>query len=81
MKGYDVRVTTTSSFEGIKIEEYLEPITSHVVVGMNIFKDLISGFTDFFGGNSKSYQDTLSSMNAEVVDDLRKKASLLGANT
>lgn len=80
MKGYKVKVTSTSSFEGVKIEEYLEPITSHVVVGMNAFKDFISGFTDYFGGNSRSYQNTLSSMNAEVVDDLRKKASLLGAN-
>ncbi|PCH67118.1 MAG: hypothetical protein COC06_11765 [Bacteroidales bacterium] len=80
MKAKNVKVTTTAGFDGIEIEEYLEPITAHVVVGMNFFKDFISGFTDFFGGNSSSYQNTLTSINNEVINELRRKAYSIGGN-
>lgn len=80
MKAQNVKVTTTSGFEGVEIEEYLEPITAHVVVGMNFFKDFLSGFSDFFGGKSKTYQNTLSSINDEVINELRKKAYSIGGN-
>ena len=80
MKVNDVKVTTTSGFDDVKIVEYMEPITAHVVVGMNFFKDMFSGFTDFFGGKSKSYESTLSSINEEVINLLRKKAYSIGAN-
>lgn len=80
MKAQNVKVTTTSGFEGIQIEEYLEPITAHVVVGMNFFKDFLSGFSDFFGGKSRTYQNTLSSINEEVINELRKKAYSIGGN-
>lgn len=80
MKAQNVKVTTTSEFDGTEIVEYMEPITAHVVIGMNFFKDFLSGFTDFFGGKSKTYQDTLSSINDEVISELRKKAFSIGAN-
>jgi uncharacterized protein YbjQ (UPF0145 family) len=80
MKALNVKVTTTSGFEGVDIEEYLEPITAHVVVGMNFFKDILSGFSDFFGGKSRTYQKTLSSINEEVINELRKKAHSIGGN-
>ena len=80
MKAQNVKVTTTSGFEGVIIEEYLEPITAHIVVGMNFFKDFLSGLTDFFGGKSSSYQNTLSSINEEVINELRKKAYSIGGN-
>ena len=80
MKAQNVKVTTTSGFEGVKIEKYLEPITAHVVVGVNFFKDFLSGFSDFFGGKSSAYQNTLGSINDEVINELRKKAYSKGAN-
>jgi uncharacterized protein YbjQ (UPF0145 family)/CDGSH-type Zn-finger protein len=80
MKAQNVKVTTTSGFDGVEIEEYLEPITAHVVVGMNFFKDFLSGFSDFFGGKSKIYQNTLASINDEVINELRKKAYSIGGN-
>jgi len=80
MKAQNVKVTTTSGFDGAEIEEYLEPITAHVVVGMNFFKDFLSGFSDFFGGKSKTYQNTLASINDEVINELRKRAYSIGAN-
>ncbi|MCF8372737.1 MAG: YbjQ family protein [Bacteroidales bacterium] len=80
MKAQNVKVTTTSGFDGVDIEEYLEPITAHVVIGMNFFKDFLSGFSDFFGGKSRTYQNTLSSINDEVINELRKKAYSIGGN-
>lgn len=80
MRHHNIKVTTTSGFDNAKVTEYLEPITAHVVVGMNLFKDFLSGFSDVFGGKSKSYQDTLSSINQEVIDLLKEKAFALGAN-
>lgn len=80
MKAKNVKITTTSGFDGVEIEEYLEPISAHVVVGMNFFKDYFSSFTDIFGGHSSSYQNTLSSINNEVLDELRRKAYSIGAN-
>lgn len=80
MKATNVKVTTTSGFDNVEIEEYLEPITAHVVVGMNFFKDFLSGFSDFFGGKSKTYQNTLASINDEVINELRKRAFSIGGN-
>lgn len=76
----NVKVTTTSGFEDCNIIDYREPITAHVVVGMNFFKDFFSSFTDVFGGKSGTYQNTLASINDEVINKLRKKAYSLGAN-
>lgn len=50
MRHGKVKVTTTSGFDKTSIDEYFEPVTAHLVVGMNFFKDFMSGFTDFFGG-------------------------------
>lgn len=80
MKAKNVKVTTTSGFDGIEIEEYLEPVAAHVVVGMNLFKDFIAGFSDFFGGKSNTYQNTLATINDEVIEELRKKAHAMGGN-
>lgn len=75
-----IKVTTTSTFEGVEITDYLEPITAHVVVGMNMFKDILASFTDVFGGKSNTYQNTLSNINEEVLNLLREKAKRIGAN-
>ncbi len=80
MKAQQVKVTTTSGFDNVTISQYLEPITAHVVVGMNLFKDFFGSLTDIFGGKSKTYQNTLSSINEEVINELRKKAYSLGGN-
>lgn len=80
MSSNNVKVTTTSGFDGVQIVDYYKPITAHIVVGMNFFKDFLSGFSDFFGGKSSSYQNTLSSMNQEVINQLKNKAYAKGAN-
>jgi len=80
MKVGNIKVTTTPGFDDVKILEYYEPVTSHIVIGMNVFKDFFSGVTDFIGGKSESYQKTLESINIQVINELRKKARSKGAN-
>lgn len=80
MQEKKIKVTTTSNFDNIEITEYLEPVSAHIVIGMNFFKDFLAGFTDFFGGNSHSYQNTLASINEQAIEKLRKKAFTIGAN-
>lgn len=80
MKSKDVLVTTTPGFDGVIIKKYLKPITSHVVFGMNLFKDFVTGVTDLFGGNSETYEKTLESINEEVIRKLQEKAYSIGAN-
>ncbi|WP_298289035.1 YbjQ family protein [uncultured Lutibacter sp.] len=81
MQEKKIKVTTTSGFENVEIIEYLEPISAHIVVGMNIFKDFFGGITDIFGGNSSTYENTLASINQSVINQLRKKAYSTGANS
>jgi len=73
-------VTTTSSIEGYQIESYLGLTSAHVVAGTNFISDKIASISDFWGGRSGTYQNQLSSINEEVLDILKQKASRLGAN-
>jgi len=77
----DIRIFTNSTFnETIKVEKYLEPVTHHVVLGMNFFADFIQSFTDVFGGKSETYQKRLESINKEVIEGLKKKVKKVGGN-
>lgn len=76
-----VKVYTNSSFnDTIKIVKYLEPVTYHVVLGVNFFADWVSSWTDFLGGKSQSYQNRLSAINKEVIEGIQTKVLQLGGN-
>lgn len=76
----EIKITTTEKFDGIDIIEYLSPVISHVVLGMNVFKDLLASLTDIIGGNSSSYESTLEEIDKEAINKLKLKALELGAN-
>jgi uncharacterized protein YbjQ (UPF0145 family) len=80
VKTNKLKVTTTPSLEGWKIEAYLGTVTSHVVAGTDMFTDMFASFSDLFGGRSKTYQRELGLLNDEATEQLREKAHLLGAN-
>lgn len=75
-----VKVTTTSSLQGIEIEEYIGPVSISIVIGMNIFKDIFSQWRDVFGGKSNSYTKSLEQINQQAILELQKKASKFNAN-
>ena len=76
----ELKITTTEKFENIEIIEYLNPVIAHAVVGMNIFKDFMTAITDIVGGSSSTYENTLESINNEVLLKLKQKAKNHGAN-
>ena len=39
--------TTTHSIEGKSIEQYLGVISAEVIIGANVFKDILGGLRDF----------------------------------
>lgn len=72
-------ITTETPSEG-EIEKHLQPVTSHVVAGTNLFSDFFAGMSDIFGGRSGSYKKQLSSIYSEAIDRIKQEAKRIGAN-
>jgi uncharacterized protein YbjQ (UPF0145 family)/CDGSH-type Zn-finger protein len=75
-----ILVTTTASLEGWEIQQYLRPVSSHLVAGTNLFSDFFASLTDVFGGRSQTYQRQISTLYNDAVEQLKAKAYELGAN-
>lgn len=76
----DVRVFTVSNFDGLEVQDYLGTVTYHTVIGMNVFADIVSSWTDFFGGKSETYQKKLKEINLSVIDGIKSEVARLGGN-
>lgn len=76
----NVLVTTTNNLEGLKVKQYLKPLSAHVVAGTNLFSDFFASFSDIFGGRSGTYQRQLSSIYTEAIETLKQSAAEIGAN-
>jgi uncharacterized protein YbjQ (UPF0145 family) len=55
-------------------------VATEVVLGMNIFRDVLANVKDVFGGRSGAVQTTLEEARTIAFEDLRVKAARLGAN-
>ena len=73
-------VTTTNSIENAEIEKYIDLISTNVVIGTNLFSDFGASLTDLFGGYSDTYQNKLQKIYSSAIDNLKQKASNMGAN-
>ena len=73
-------ITSTNSIEGEKITNYLGVINNNIVLGTNLFSDIGASFLDVFGGASNSYQNKLQSIYDSSIQNLKVKATNLGAN-
>ena len=69
---------TTEAFVGDV--ERLGVVATEVVLGMNIFKDVLANVRDVFGGRSGAVQDTLEEARSLAFEDLKLKAAKLGAD-
>jgi uncharacterized protein YbjQ (UPF0145 family) len=78
--GSNVITTTTNSIENAEVEKYIDLISTNVVIGTNVFSDFGASLTDLFGGFSDSYQNKLQKIYTMAIDNLKLKASRLGAN-
>ncbi len=75
-----LQLTTTNSFEGRPIREYRGIVTAEVIFGTNIFRDIVAGIRDFFGGRTASYEKVFAKAKQEAMEELSRRAEALGAN-
>ena len=73
-------VTTTPNIEGRVIQTYLGVISSETIIGANIFKDILGGLRDVFGGRSGTYEKVLGEAKQFAMQELMDKGTALGAN-
>ena len=73
-------LSTTSTLEGLPIEEYLGIVTGETIIGANIIRDWFAGITDVVGGRSGAYEKVLKKAKNSAIKEMTEKASTLGAN-
>ncbi|MCM0717373.1 YbjQ family protein [Parabacteroides sp. W1-Q-101] len=79
MKG-DLLVTTTPSVENATVVKYLGVVSTNIVIGTNVFSDIIASFSDFFGGYSGRYKSKLELIYEKAREELIQKSINKGAN-
>lgn len=75
-----ILLTTTPSVEGRPIREYRGIVTGEAILGANVFKDMFAGIRDIVGGRSGTYERELARAREIALEELRARASELGAN-
>ncbi|MEE3316767.1 MAG: heavy metal-binding domain-containing protein [Pseudomonadota bacterium] len=60
--------------------ERLGVVATEVVMGMNIFKDVLANVRDIFGGRSGAVQNTLRDARNAAFEDIKLQAAQLGAD-
>jgi len=73
-------VTTTGNVEGKKVVEYKDIVFGEVVSGVDFIKDFAAGITNILGGRSGSYENELIDSRKDAINELKQRASRLGAN-
>lgn len=73
-------ITTTPNIEGKNINKYIGLVCANIVLGVNVISDIKASFSDFFGGQSSTYEGKLEQIYSEVYRQLENKARALKAN-
>lgn len=73
-------LSSTSTLENKKITHYHGLVTGESLIGANVYKDLFSGVRDVVAGRTSSYAEELDSARNIALDEMKVKASKLGAN-
>lgn len=73
-------LTTTHSIEGQPVRQYLGVATGEVIVGANVFRDVLATVRDFVGGRSGAYEDSLRQARLAALSELKSVAFVAGAN-
>jgi uncharacterized protein YbjQ (UPF0145 family) len=73
-------LTTTSTVDGRQVTRYHGVVSSEVIIGANVFRDLFAGIRDIVGGRSASYERPLKDARKTALDELADEARAVGAN-
>ena len=73
-------MSTTSTFQGQEIVEYISIVTGEAIMGANIVRDLFASITDIVGGRSGAYESKLKEARDVAFEEMKSHAARLGAN-
>jgi UPF0145 protein lwe0170 len=73
-------ITTTNEIQDKKVMEYKGIVFGEVISGINMFKDMGASLRNIFGGRSKGYEDELLAARQNALEEMKTRASNLGAN-
>jgi uncharacterized protein YbjQ (UPF0145 family) len=73
-------VSTTGNLEGYEITEYLGVVTGETISGANILRDVMATVTDFVGGRSAAYEETLGRARENSIDEMCDRARRQGGD-
>lgn len=76
----NIIVTTTGNVEGKRVVEYKDIVFGEIVNGVDFIKDFAAGITNILGGRSGSYENELIDARMNALNELKQRASRLGAN-
>ncbi len=76
----NIKITTTPTFEGKKISEYLDIVFGEVVLSTTMSQGFKIGFTSAFGGRSETYEDTIVEARDYAIEEMKKRALKLKAD-
>ena len=74
------RLVTTHSVPGAEVREALGIVSAECVLGINVFRDMLGGLRDFFGGRSGTHQKALREARETCLKELAEEASDRGAD-
>ena len=72
-------ITTTTLIEGSKIIEYKGIVSGEIILGANIFRDILASIRDVIGGRSRSYEHVLRKAKDSALQEMQQEAEKLGA--
>jgi hypothetical protein len=70
-------ILTTESSHNLNVEARIGIVTAEIVVGMNIFKDMLTGVRNIVGGRTGNVQNALKEMRETVLEELKNEAAVL----
>ena len=62
------------------MQRYCGIVSAETIFGTNFFRDFAAHFRDFFGGRSRSYEDVLRQAKDAALQEMNRKALVMGAN-
>ena len=73
-------LVTTHSVPGREVREALGIVSAECVLGINVFRDMLGGLRDIFGGRSGTHQKALREARETCLKELAKEASDRGGD-
>ena len=77
-----VRIITAQNLTipGVRVAETMSLITARCSFGLNFIKDWMIEMRDAYGGRSKTLEKAIAQAELEVIKDLRRQATEIGAH-